>query len=154
MSKTGYIPLKTRENVYKTAPKARFFLDFGPEPKKPPLVFRDLKTRGAFSVFGRRPNFFEGFCMVLLRKALQKRSQNTIFALENHVWEDSVSIFSRLRRLQWLEELLSILMYIIDCDLVWYCLCFQRSLYILYALLLVKSAAGAKFLVLFAGFRS
>ena len=47
MSKTGCIPLKTRENVYKTAPKARKNLGFWARTKKaPPLVFRDLKTRG------------------------------------------------------------------------------------------------------------
>ena len=100
MSKTGYIPLKTRETVYKTAPKARFFLGFWARTKKAPPCFSGSENKGGF--FGFRPEAEknEGFCMVLLWKTLQKRSKNTIFALENHVWEGSVSKFSRLRRLQ------------------------------------------------------
>ena len=65
--------------------------------------------------------------MVLLWKTLQKHSQNTVFALENHVWEDSVSNFSPAAPTM-IEEPLSSLIYTIDCDLVWYCLYFQRSL--------------------------
>ena len=119
-----------------------------PPTKKAPCFSRSENKGG--SVFGRRPEMFEGFCMVLLWKTLQKHSQNTVFALENHVWEGSVSNFSRLRRLQWLKN--RYLVWCTSLTVIWYgTVCVSNDLY---ALLLVKSAAGAKFLVLFAGFRS
>ena len=45
MSKTGYIPLKQGKTYIKPRRRREKFWDLGSEPKKPPLVFRDLKTR-------------------------------------------------------------------------------------------------------------
>ena len=59
--------------------------------------------------------------MVLLQKTLQKRAQNTVFAQENRVWEDTVSKFSRLRRLHTPDTVRrTIINFDTSFDMIWY----------------------------------